>query len=748
MSWFLGRNRAPKDRRPLIDDGRVTQHESGSVRPVLWGTQRFATTALCDPFDRVVKPKKGQKKIGKTGGDTYATVALAICVGPIDTLHQIWVDEELWWDGPIHRLPAEDSTPITVEEWGSGTLYWGTATQPVDATLGAAFLPHPSYRRLAYFVFPKAFLGQRDTVPNFEVVVSRRGILPAWFTASSVGFDSNPIAPVIESALNDVWGRGVPENWLDTASLLSVANALVAEGIGISPLITKSMTLRQLCSDIGEIVDGWFRVDGTGRLTCGLNRSIAPAGEVFREHAMLSPPEIKLGSWSDTASAVQIAFVNSSRAWLRDTPPPSGDSANYAVTRIQRRPVVEMPWVTNPATAAKLQDIAAQRRGRPYNTGRLYLRPSKSAGLAPGDLRRFSYGHQQIFDKAFRVTSVTQGAPGNPEKVVEITYDVGFLNQSFSVPPVYVPPPDNSETPVVATYQDVWVMPPLLGGSNRYPFVAVLCAQPTPMTDEFYGHQLIGVSSYAPLAPESSVGFSVRASIHASTGASGNVDVTILGIDTLLDRWEQTEYDQGRIVALFESGEVMKVSLANLLVAGRYRLNGVRGAFGTTAAAVTAAQKVWLINAEQIYKVEFRVSISTVATFKIQPSIRRRRVDLALCAALAITVDPSSVAAPPPTSLAAHGTALNTWSATNDVRVSWVPREDFGPVAVRLEMWDPAGPTQVATIDLPYGSVEYLWPYAVAVAALGGTPVTFEVRARHRGGALYGPAATITVTRI
>jgi hypothetical protein len=750
MSFFNTNAKPARSKRPLgIDERRTAQHEQGNPVPVWWGTQRIGVTMLTEPFNRIVKPANGQKKAGKTPGDNYAAVAFVLGHGPLDVLREIWVDEDLWWTGSLERGVGEDSVAITIDDFGSGTLYWGTETQTTDATLDALGIGHPAYRGIAYMVFPSAFLGQsRDTVPHFEVVASRWGLFPEfWYGVEAAnGNDVNPMSPVIEVLTNPRLGRGlVNTDLIDVAGIGNVYTALDAEGFSMSPILDTQTTLRQFFADIAEYIDGWFRTDGLGRVTWGLFRNAGAGGPMLSESTMLGEPVLRPGSWLDTSSVAQVSYTNSARYWMPEVVL-GVDAANATITGITKQPVYERRWVTDPVVAARLADVLAQRNGRPWTTGTLLLRPSKVSGIAPGGLYRISYGHLGLTGQQIRIVSVDTPDPGRPEVSAEITFDVGLLNGVYAEPAAYVAPDSTVLTPVVATYEDLWELPSVLGGSDRYPVVALLCAQPSLASDSFYGHIEVTGGAYDPLVPELTTAFSVRAKAKTSAGTSGNFDIELMGVDTDLSRFTAADFTEGRVV-VWLGIEAMIATDFTLVSAGRYTLTLTRGAYGTTATAVAVNDPVWLVQNERLYTREIVTDTSLSVTIKIQPAIRHVAVDLASCSPLTITVDPDNIAPLPPTSLEALGSGAPTWVGTDDIPITWVATETFGPVAVVLEFWDPAGPTLVATVNLPVGSVDYTWPYATAVAALGGTPITFEIHAMHRSGTLTGASTDITVTR-
>lgn len=747
MSIFNTNAKPPRNKRPLgIDERRTAQHEQGVPIPVWFGTQRIGVTMLTEPFNRVVEPIGEQKKGAPQQSNNYATVVMALGHGPLTVLKQVWVDEDLWWDGPLARGVDEDSVPITIEDFGSGTLYWGTETQPIDPTLDALGIGHPAYRGIAYMVFPKAFLGQySDSVPHFEVVANRQSLVYPYGAANDL--DVNPMEAVMEVCMNPRFGRALADTGLvDGTNIASVATRLNAEGLSLSPILDNHVTLREFFDQIAEYINGWYRLDGFGKLIWGLFRDEGGGGTLVSETDMLSEPVLKLGSWNDTASAAQVVYTNSQRYWMPEATPPGFDAVNATITGITKQPVYERRWITDPSIAMRMANVLAQRNGRPWSTATLPLRPSKFPGLAPGDLLRLAYGHLGLNGQQVRVKTVEIAEPGVPELRAEVTTDVGSLSAAYHTPNDYVPPSSTSLTPVPADFEDLWELPASIGGSNRYPTIALLCAQPTLFTDSFFGWIQVSGGGYDRLSPPSSTGFAVRAKVITAVGTSGNIEVELMGVDVTLAKFSAADFTEGRVVA-WCGGETVRVTAFTLLATRQFRLTATRGYYGTTPASLSVDDPVWLVNVRQLYTYILRVGAATSITMKIQPAVRRTGVDLADCDPLTITGDPANLLLPPPGDLQAFGLSSPTWTGTLDIPITWNSNDDHGPVLTVLEFWDPAGPTLVATVTVVVGQEEYVWDYATAVAALGGTPITFEIHAKHRSGSRIGGATVITVTR-
>ncbi|MBE7500053.1 MAG: hypothetical protein HS113_07025 [Verrucomicrobiales bacterium] len=166
------------------DPSTLATDEHGRPVPYLAGRARLGLTWISEPWG--VRSVPVRKKVGKkrqtVGYNYFASFAGMLCVGPVQTLHAIIVDDETAWEGPLNA-GSNDSAEITVEGRGSLTLYWGTATQGVDAELAGSGVEHPAYRGQCYVVFNDWLLGEnRNQVPGIQFELTRLPVV-IWLTS-------------------------------------------------------------------------------------------------------------------------------------------------------------------------------------------------------------------------------------------------------------------------------------------------------------------------------------------------------------------------------------------------------------------------------------------------------------------------------------------------------------------------------------------------------------------------------------
>lgn len=181
-NWLFGSSVNMTTAGPRLSDTRVQTSVYGKSIPKVYGRARFAGNIiwardLKEVETRTTQSSGGGGKGGGGGGATqttisynyYATLAIAICEGPIDSVVRVWADSKLLTSDYISTAS------------GNYNIYVGNETQNPDPIMvsfeGSGNVP--GHRGLAYVTlrdFPLADYGNR--IPNFTFEVKRTVTLP------------------------------------------------------------------------------------------------------------------------------------------------------------------------------------------------------------------------------------------------------------------------------------------------------------------------------------------------------------------------------------------------------------------------------------------------------------------------------------------------------------------------------------------------------------------------------------------
>ncbi len=773
-----------------LDDLRASTAEQGRPIPYVAGTQRIGVTFISQGLGFKAtqgssggKPKGGGNSAGSSLPSYTATWAAAIChgsagpfLGALETIHEIWMDDEQVWVGPLDRYTGgEDSThhndyaDITIEGRGNVRIYWGTYRQEIDPTLAAytSIEAHPAYKFLSYLVFTDFSLGPSATAPNTEVIVTRRPVVPGWFAPNpAIALDVNPALVIYELLTAARFGLGLPDSRIDLDSLNAIGETLAEEGFGISVVLTTQMTLREAVIRVLENFDGYFRVIPNGKISFGLVRATPTATvvPVLSEADVIDEPEIDTGSWAETASGAQVKFTNAQRYWKEDVVTVE-DPANIAITGETKLPVLDRTWITDPVVAERAAGVLAQRGGFPQGLVRLSARRSSVVNLQPGDVVKFFWAQLGIQNLRLRVNSIQLPKAGEQSADVALEIDRGLLNTSYGGIPIYVPPAVDVITPTVATFAAA-IQLPALATEGDDPQVVFLIAAPTTHDDQWWAWHQMPDSSFEQVGLGSSefaivVRIDLSFPIFDTPHPSFWFPVTVQVPDSTMNRFSAGDIAAGRIW-MSNGTEWIQILSATLIAPHQYRLTALRSRFGTAQEARLTGDLVFLFNFHTMTRYTVATPGSGTHTFKLQPGVLGRRSELGSATALSVAIDRSVVTPPSPLNLRVDSEHRSPrWAGATDLLVSWDAAAkptlelfdrweatNIDAAGVLLDVLD-SGPVIVATIMVAPGQTSHVLVYADLVTALGGSPASFTVQVRHQaGGKNSQPPTRLDVTRI
>lgn len=378
----------PKERHPFaLDPQKTSTNERAKPVPYFAGTRRLGVTWLGPAYNQRTEEvtETSDSGGGKFGGggsqdqtvgqDYFADCAALVCLGAVDALHEVFMDQDRVWRGEVKRVEGVHSAAITIEDRGNMRIYWGTDAQPIDGILGAH--GHPAYRGQCYVVFEQLYFGQdRTSAPNVELTLARQPEMSVggerW-----IGSDVNPIHVAAEWLTNQRWGLGLVWTALDLAQLANVSGAIAGEKLGISPLLPEQVTARDGLLKLSEYVDGWPRfLDGKFQIK--LNR--LPSTNVrsyplIGEYDLVEPATWGSEPWNATINQVAVTFTDRFARYESDVQEWNSPAAE-AIVGEPIRETLDRPWACTQGMAYRLASYFGLMHSVPLLTGRLRVRRS------------------------------------------------------------------------------------------------------------------------------------------------------------------------------------------------------------------------------------------------------------------------------------------------------------------------------------------------------------------------------------
>lgn len=588
-----------------LDASRTASNEGAKALPWMVGTRRLALTYLCPPFGLKTQKVSNSGK-GKAGGGKawryFSGIAGAVCLGPVDAITEIWMNDERVWSGTVTR--SGDYATITITGRGIMRIYWGTETQSTDATLATTSLAHPPYRGMCYVVFPSLVLGINNTsFPNIEVTV-RRVPAPGWLTAAAnLSGDANPAAVVADLVTHPRCGLAWSSGRLDTTTLAALGTSCETDSLGLSPVVDRPASVRQTLVQLAEHLGAWPRVGPDGLFTLVLERPASLVGTpLLTLDDLLDEPTVRGGSWEAVTTQTRVSYANRERGYQDDVatwrdPGARAALGEDAVTTLQR------PWITRGGLARTLAAAAGAGAAVPSWSATLRVRRDRVASVRPGDVIRLTHSRLGLTAAAVRVRSMSLPAPGGLSVTLEVEEERAHLfTSSATGSDDAVPTPDDLSAAEVIS-QMLYELPAGLssprslvttraanGTTTRTPGAVPITLAPLVVRGDIYAtafslHQRVTPSSYRQVGRGDA--FASHARLLADYPAETlpiddgpGMLVEFDGPDNVLESVTLDEALEDQVVMIIGE-EIMSCYLAEVVGVNQYRVKPIRGRYDT-----------------------------------------------------------------------------------------------------------------------------------------------------------------------
>lgn len=797
--FFSSSNMPAAAPQPLgVKDEWGVSNEQARPLPYVAGMQRLALTWISDVFNEsatAVSQSFGKGGNITTGYNYYASIAGAVCGGPVDFIAAIWLNGEKIWPNdnenevlsPQILRGTESYVDITIPEHGVFRLYWGTETQEADTLLlednfrldennEVAEFEHPAYRGVCYAVLNNFFLGFNQTnVQNVEVAVgrypSRSWMTPpdeSWELADGLRYvhDCNPIAVAADWLQNPRFGLAFPDEWLDLTAMNDALKRCAFDPIYLSLLLNREEPVRELLLRLAEHMDAWPLLSAAGVFSFRLIRTNADETDnapLVTEAELTSRPTLDSESWEEAASEVRVTFNNAVKAFNPDAVtvpcPAARRFSNGAASPV----TLDRPWITSPEIADAVASAAARVRANPATRGRLRLLRIGTwfDDLSPGALFRLQVTGRDFSGLIFRVDERSLSEPDEPSFEVSFHADWHHLYP----PPVRAGGADNDLVPSptavpapspVCPHVTVLELPPALCPDGD-PSVAVLCDRPSSESVAFdvwlkRNYDFTWPSGAAEeqatyVRLGSSVKFPLRAVILEEFVAArrciddaGGLLVQLDDASVVLD--EQTPFDgMAGEWLVFAGSEIFSVWGWELESLGQYRLQVIRRRFATLPQTHAIGAEAWLVRRSELAVFTHpHFQPGHTAVIKVSPRTAKTAADLAYVDERSLSVAGQAFRCSAPANLAVGGRLSGAFYETGDgITITWTPADTTAESeSVRrrttvLSFYD--GETLLASVDAAAGSSSHVLTNGELVALLGSeTAFTLSAATRIETG--------------
>lgn len=288
-------------------------------------------------------------KATTVGYKYYMGVQLALTHGPVDEIKEFIIGERSAWTGNVTdngEIAVNNPNLFGGEKREGGVagvvdVMMGAYNQPVNEYLEAKINgPVPAYRGLLTVVFRghkvsffnedgmkvemgygRSFLWSSGNPyfknPWWRVARYAKGWSrdnQVWYPQKvRIGRDMNPVHMVYECLTNLEWGMGYSPNDMDDASWRTAADAIYAEGFGISMLWMEQTSINDFASMVLRHIDASYRMDiKTGRFQIRLIRNNYDIDLIpnLNPTNILTVKSCQRSAWGDTANEVVVKYTD------------------------------------------------------------------------------------------------------------------------------------------------------------------------------------------------------------------------------------------------------------------------------------------------------------------------------------------------------------------------------------------------------------------------------------------------------
>lgn len=478
VSFIITALLAPKPefenaRAGTLDDVQFPRATENAPIPLVLGRVRIKgpNTLWYGDFETVaiterVKTGLFSKKTVIVGHRYFLGLHLGLTLGPNVDLVEIYLDEELVWNGDT---AGAATTNISINKpslfgghksgggWVSSGLYYnGNFNQTVDpyleGVIGAGEVP--AYNGMSHIVFNKAEIGEQNNLRPFAFVVesyTNALNLSDNGTVNS-GLDMNPMEAMYQ-IMTDTWrGLGIDPVNIDILSFQQAGEVLHGEGNGVSIAVSNESDGKKVIQEILRQCDGIMYQDPeTGKIQVRLIRQDYVVDDLpsFNESDIVTVKSFTRTTWDEVRAQVKVMYPQRDRDSERVAI--SQDMAVVATIGKLLTNTISFPFCFDTQLAT---DLASRERAQvsvPLFRATLQLNRNANS-LRPGDPFVFSWDKYGIDQLVMRVQRFDLGELVDGRIVVEAIQD------SFAVSDtLFAAQPPSSWNEVITSPTDIAV---------------------------------------------------------------------------------------------------------------------------------------------------------------------------------------------------------------------------------------------------------------------------------------------------
>lgn len=508
--------------------------------------------------------------------------------------------------------------------------------------------------------------------------------------------DMNPAHIVYQCLTDTAWGMGYPTASIDSASFEEAADALYAEGFGLSMLWNKQETIEgfiQIVLDhIGALL--YVRPD-TGAFALKLirsdyNRALLP---LYGPETLISAEGYQRQAWGETVNEITVIYINPCTG--KETPITVQDMANVqiqggVVSQTRNYPGIQRVDIAQRVALRDLQTVSTP-------LARIKLTATRAAWqVYPGDVFRLSWPEYGIDDVVYRALAVNRGTLQDGQIIIDAVEDVFWLPTNTYLAEQPGEWEDPSNEPAAAPYRKMLEAPYWDLVRNLSPadmayvdslsgYLETLAVRPSNdatnysiQVDSGDGYQAEGNGDFCPSATVVGALTKTTAAITLANGV--DLDLVVAGSYAVID-------DEYVLVSAIDA------------VAGTATIS--RAVLDTVPTEHAGGTRIWFADGDQGFSTT-EYADGEILAVKLLPITGRGELSISLAPADGLTFDQRHYRPYPPGKVLINTTAYPEWIDGNAaLSVSWAHRDRTLQTAYIVEQSEGnIGPEAGATYTL------------------------------------------------
>lgn len=532
----------------------------------------------------------------------------------------------------------------------------------------------------------------------------------------------NPAHIIYQCITDSAWGMGYPTSAIDNTSFTAAADALYAEGFGLSMLWNRQETIEAFIQVVLDHIGGMLYVKpDTGAFAIKLIRDDYDRGTLpqYGPANIISAEDYQRQAWGETINEITVVYTDyvtgkEVSVTVQDTANIMAQSGVVAQTRSYSG--IQWPPL---AQRVALRDLNAASTP----LARIKLTATRAAwAVFPGDVFRLTWPEFGIEDVVYRALSVNRGTLQDGQIIIDAVEDVfGLPGNTYLVdqPSEWEDP---SNPPADAPYRAFIEAP-------YWDLVRNLSA-----ADMDYVDPLSGYLETLAVRPSNDA---INYSIYAKTGVAnytyrgtGNFCPSATIVETLTKTTTSITLENGVDLDLVSSGGYAVIESEYVLISAINWIAGTatisRGVLDTLPETHAAGSRIWFADGFQSYDQTEATDAETVDV-KLLPITGQGELSISSATSGSITFDQRQYRPYPPANLLFDSIAWpEVIEGATDVVLTWAHRDRTLQTAYLVEQDEVSiGPEAGVTYSLEV-SDEAL---AVLHSATGITAATATVPA-------------------